>query len=122
MRVEVGAPSRCLLSRRARDGPPRAAVDPVDEMDDERERGQETAVLREVRDDHGMVVVTAKLRLELSSPDVEELLRVGGEAEEWALLRGELFRLDGGEVKAGELTVDRERASPRIDVRPPIDV
>src|SRR5215468_7255040 len=69
-----------------------------------------------------MVLVAAKFHLELSPPGVEELLRVGGEAEERALLRGELFRLDGGEVKGGEMTVDRERVSPGIDVRPPIDV
>src|SRR5262245_31081138 len=69
-----------------------------------------------------MVLVAAKFHLELSPPGVEEFLRVGGEAEERALLRGELFRLDAGRVKAGDVAVDRERASPRIDVRPPIDV
>src|SRR5712691_1667096 len=34
MRVEVGAPGRHLLGRRARDGPARAAVNGVDQMND----------------------------------------------------------------------------------------
>jgi len=81
MHLEVGAPGRRLLGRRARDGPARAAVEPVDEMDDEGERGHETAVLREVRDDHGMVIVAAELRLELRPPGAEltRQRRAGGE-------------------------------------------
>src|SRR5215467_2081030 len=69
-----------------------------------------------------MVLVTAELRLELSPPDIEELLRVGGEAEEGALFRGELFGLKRRQVETGELTVDGECAGACINIRPPINV
>src|SRR6266849_7005478 len=91
-------------------------------MDDEGERGHETAVLREVRDDHGMIIVAAELGLERRPPGVEERLRVGREAEERALRWGELLGVEGGEVEGGELAVEGERARPGVSVGPPIDV
>src|SRR5947209_12188499 len=69
-----------------------------------------------------MVIVTAQGRLERRPPRVEARLRIGREAQERALRRGELLGPEGGQVEGGELPVDGEGARPGLGVRPSIDV
>jgi hypothetical protein len=75
-----------MLSRHARHGPADARVHAVNHMQDQRERGHQRAVLRQVRQQHRMVVLGPQPLLKPRPPAIEELLRRGIEAQERHLL------------------------------------
>jgi hypothetical protein len=82
MRLEIPAPGRRALGRHARHRSADARIDAVNQMQDQRERGHQRAVLRQVGQQHRMVVLGAQPLLELGPPAIEELLRRGIESQE----------------------------------------
>ena len=71
------APGGRLPRRGARHRPAPARVDPVDQMKEQRQRGQERTILRQVREQHRMVLLSPQPVLQIGPPPVEELLGRG---------------------------------------------
>jgi hypothetical protein len=80
-----------MLSRHARHGPADARVHAVNHMQDQRERGHQRAVLRQVRQRHRMVVLGPQPLFEVGPPAIEALLPRGIEAQERHFLGGQLL-------------------------------
>ncbi len=94
MPLEILAPGDRPRRRRTRDRPRRPAVDAVDQMNEQRERRHQRAILRDVREQHRMVLLRTKGLLEISPPRVEEFLGLGLEAQERHLVRREVRGAD----------------------------
>src|SRR5712692_9853596 len=60
-----------------------ARVDPVDQMKEQCQRGQERTILRQVREQHRMVLLGPQPVLQLGPPPVEEFLGRGIESQRW---------------------------------------
>ena len=54
----------------------------VDQMKEQRQRGQERTILRQVREQHRMVLLGPQPVLQIGPPPVEELLGLGLESQE----------------------------------------
>jgi hypothetical protein len=112
-RLEIPAPGRRTLSGRVRHGPADARVDAVNHMQDQRERGHQRALLRQVRQQHRMVVLGPPL-LEVGPPAIEALLPRGFEAQERHLLGGQLLGPYPGGLQPVEALEHRNRPRPRV--------